>query len=222
MRKRIEGILLDIDGTLIDSNDAHAKAWQEALLESGFQIDYQIIRDAIGMGGDNLLPVVAKIKKESELGQKIDSRRSEIFHTKYLPQLKPFPSAQQLLEELKKMGMRLVVATSASSQDLKALLKQGNIDHMIDDETNSSDTEHSKPNPDIVEAAVEKSGLSHRAVVMLGDTPYDLEAAKRAGVKAIAFTCGGWGAEDLKEAEYIFAGPQEMLKAIRQDPSILQ
>lgn len=222
MKRKIKGLLLDLDGTLIDSNDAHAKAWQQALAENGIQVDYEDIRSRIGMGGDKLLPDVTNIDKESELGQKIDKRRTEIFHSQYLPQLKAFPGSQQLLKKLREKGLQLIVASSASEKDLKALLKQGKLEDLVDQKTSSSEAENSKPDPDIIEAALDKSGLDPESVMMLGDTPYDVQAAKKAGVRTIAFTCGGWGQEDLKEAEYIFTGPDEMLATLEKEPASIE
>lgn len=219
---QIEGLLLDVDGTLIDSNDAHARAWKDALQEFGFEVPYEKIRECIGMGGDHLLPEVAGLDKESKLGSQIDEKRGEIFHQKYLPQLKAFPATKELLETFKAQGLKLAIATSASKDDLKALLKQAQLENIVDEKTDSSDAENSKPDPDIIESAIEKIGLKPQSLYMLGDTPYDLEAAKKAGVKSIAFTCGGWDRENLKQADFIFEGPEEMLQVLKENPSFFQ
>lgn len=220
-RKRIEGLLLDLDGTLIDSNDAHARAWLDALSEQEIRTSYDSVRKLIGMGGDQLLPRIANIDKESAQGQHIDQRRSEIFLDRYLPGIKAFPGSKELLQELKQKGLKLMIATSASEDDLKALLRQTELEDAIECRTSSSDADRSKPNPDILLAALEKLKLEPKDVLMMGDTPYDVEAAKRAGIRSIAFTCGGWSREGLSEADFIFEGPANLLRELHKESSPL-
>jgi HAD superfamily hydrolase (TIGR01509 family) len=210
----VQAILLDIDGTLIDSNEAHAKAWLEVLVEEGVDTSYDQIREKIGMGGDHLLPLVSGIEETSALGQKISKKRGELFRQKYLPTLKPFPQTRELLETLKARGIELVVATSASKQDLEKLLEQAGIADLLKKKTSSDEAESSKPDPDIIEAALAKTSCPKARVRMLGDTPYDIEAARRAGIETIAFTCGGWRAQDLQKAKDIYDGPSDLLAAI--------
>jgi HAD superfamily hydrolase (TIGR01549 family) len=215
--RKIEGLLLDVDGTLIDSNDAHAHAWMDALTESGVRPQYKDVRDRIGMGGDNILPLVAKVSLRSKEGQAIESLRRTIFHNRYLKTIRPFPFAQQLLEVLNTLGFKLVVASSAVEEDLLALLRQTGLYHLIDDYTSSSDIEFSKPNPDLVFAALEKMQLPASKVLMLGDTPYDIEAASKAGVDTIAFTCGGRKAAELAGAIRIYRDPESFLHDLRKN-----
>lgn len=215
--RKIEGLLLDVDGTLVDSNDAHAHAWMDALSDFGIKPSYQDVRERIGMGGDNLLPLVAKISNKSQQGKAIDSLRRTIFHDRYLKTIKPFPFAQQLLECLNKLGYKLVVASSASEDDLFAILRQTGLYHLIDDYTSSGDAEFSKPDPDILEIAMGKMQLPKSKVLMLGDTPYDIAAAQAAGLETIAFTCGGWNAKDLEGAAKIYKDPEELLNDLRKN-----
>lgn len=215
--RKIEGLLLDVDGTLVDSNDAHAHAWMDSFSDFGFKPAYKDVRERIGMGGDNLLPLVAKISIKSKEGQAIDKLRRTIFHERYLKKIKPFHFAQQLLETLNKLNFKLVVASSASEEDLLALLRQTGLYHLIDDYTSSTDVEFSKPNPDIVEVALEKMQLPASKVLMLGDTPYDIDAARKVGVDTIAFTCGGWKAKDLRDAVKIYKDPEDLLHDLRKN-----
>lgn len=212
----ISGILFDIDGTLLDSNDAHAQSWLETFNEFKIEVDYETIRRAIGMGSDNLLPSVAGIKKQTEVGEALAKRRGEIFQVKYLPLLKPFPRTRELVETLKNAGYKLVVATSASKDDLKGLLKRAKVDDLFDEKTNSDDVENSKPQPDIIEAAMKKIDLQADQVVMIGDTPYDIAAAGRANVRSIGFTCGGWSPDSLRDALEIYRGPWDLLENLNQ------
>ncbi len=173
----VRGVLLDIDGTLLDSNDAHAEAWVVALAEFGKTVRFEDVRPLIGMGGDRVMPKLTGIDSESELGEQIAARRRALFLQSYLPKLRPFPKVRELLEALRRRDLVLVIATSAGSEELKPLLRQAQVLDLIDEKTSSGDADESKPAPDIVEAAIERSGVSARELVMLGDTPYDVTAS---------------------------------------------
>jgi HAD superfamily hydrolase (TIGR01509 family) len=209
--KPIRGVILDVDGTLVDSNDAHARAWVEALAAHSIQVPFEKVRPLIGMGGDKLLPEAASIEEDSPLGKKISEHRSEIFKSKFLPHLKPFPGVRQLLERMRADDLKLVVASSAKSDELKQLLEIAGAFDLIEEKTSSSDAENSKPDPDIVRAALEESGFSHDEVVMIGDTPYDIEAAKKAGIDTIALRGGGWDDKALAGAIAIYDDTADLL-----------
>lgn len=211
-------VLLDIDGTLVDSNDAHAQAWIKALAEAGVAIEFMTVRRLIGKGGDKLLPEVSGIDAESEQGKAISKRRGEIFQKDYLPGLKPFPRAKGLLARMKQAGLQLAVASSAKKGELKGLLKVCGADEFIEASTSSDDAENSKPDPDIVHAALGRLGQPPGKVVLLGDTPYDLEASRRAGIRMIAVRCGGWDDADLKGAVQIYDDPADLLARFDDSP----
>lgn len=206
-----KAVLLDVDGTLIDSNDAHARAWVDAGREFGYDIHFDHVRWLVGMGGDKVLPEVTGLDEASEEGKKILDRRGKIFRQKYVPSLQPFEKARELLVRLRDDGYKLVAATSASEDDLQALLKQAQIDDVIERVTTSDDADESKPAPDIVEAALNKAKVSAAEAIMLGDTPYDVGAATRADVEIIAFRCGGWSDEELHGAIAVYDNPGELL-----------
>ena len=214
----VQAVLLDVDGTLIDSNDAHAWAWVDVGREFGYAIDFDEVRWLIGMGGDKVLPRVTGLEEASADGARVLERRGEIFRSKYLPSLRAFPGARELLERLRSDGRRLVVATSASEEDLEALLKRAGLEDIIGAATNADEADESKPAPDIIEAALKKAKAPPSACVMLGDTPYDIEAARRAGVATIAVTCGGWGHEDLAGAIAIYDDPGDLLANYAHSP----
>jgi HAD superfamily hydrolase (TIGR01509 family) len=193
----IRGVILDVDGTLIDSNDAHAHAWVDAFTEAGIQVEYEQVRRLIGKGGDKLMPEVSGIEKDSEQGKQIADRRSEIFSTRYLTTLKPFPGTRDLLVRMRDAGLKLVVASSAEGEELEQLLKVAQAEDLIEEKASSSDAEESKPDPDIVQAAIHDSGFKPEELLMLGDTPYDIEAATRASVRTVALRAGGWQDQDL-------------------------
>lgn len=211
-------ILLDVDGTLIDSNDAHAYAWVDTGREFGYDVPYEKVRWMIGMGGDKVLPELTGLEEGSETGKKILERRGEIFRNKYLPQLEAFAGARELLQRFRDDGFKLVVATSASEEDLAALLEQAGIGDLIQRATTSDDAEESKPAPDIVEAALKKGKVDPAHAIMIGDTPYDVGAARNAGVEIVAVRCGGWADDDLKGAITIYDDPQDLLAHYSSSP----
>lgn len=218
MTKRTKVVLLDIDGTLIDSNDQHAQAWVDVGREFGIDVDYDHVRRLIGMGGDKVMPEVMGIQEDEPRGEKIKERRGEIFRERYLPDLKPFPGARALLERLQGDGYTLAVATSASKDDMDGLLKQAGIRDLIDEKTSSSDAEESKPDPDIVQAALDEAGAKPEEALMLGDTPYDVEASGRAGVRCVALRCGGWGDAELGGAVAVYDDPSDLLARYAGSP----
>lgn len=215
----IEAVLFDVDGTLIDSNDAHAEAWVKAFNEFNVRVDPIEVRRAIGMGGDKLMPRVSGIDEASALGGKISTRRGEIFKTEFLPMLTPFAGASDLVAAIASRRLRAVAASSASESDLKALLKIAGATSLMDDWTSSDDADQSKPAPDIVHAALQRAKASPAQAVMIGDTPYDIAAGRSAGVRVIAFRCGGWLDPDLVGAVEIYDGPWDLLD--RFDRSLL-
>jgi len=215
---RYRAVILDVDGTLVYSNELHARAWVDVLAEFGYHADLDRVVRLIGMGGDKVLPELAGLEEESEDGGRILERRGEIFQERYLDDVRPVPGVRGLLERLREMGMRLVVATSAEEEMLGPLLDAAGVGDLIEDATSSSDAEASKPEPDIVEAALEKAGVPVDEVVMLADTPYDLEACRRLGLDMIAFRTGGWTDRDLPGALAIYEDAAELLEHLEESP----
>jgi HAD superfamily hydrolase (TIGR01509 family) len=216
--KRIRGVILDVDGTLVASNDAHARAWVEAMEEHGVQVPFEKVRRLIGMGGDKLLPMATGIEEDTAEGKAISKRRGEIFKERYLPKLEPCPGARELLARMRETGLRLVVASSAKADELEPLLDVCGANDLVESKTSSDDAEHSKPDPDIVQAALEQMALPAGDVLMLGDTPYDIEAARGAGVGVIALRSGGWGDPHLQGAVAIYEHPADLLAHYNASP----
>jgi phosphoglycolate phosphatase-like HAD superfamily hydrolase len=204
-------VILDIDGTLVDSNDAHAHAWVAAFADAGITVDYDQVRRSVGMGGDKLMPAVAGIEADSTRGRQISRRRGEIFKDRYLPALRPFASVRDLMERFIEDGYGLAVASSAKEEELQPLLQCAGIADLVPHRTSSDDADNSKPEPDIVEAALEKCGCEPGEALMLGDTPYDIEAATGAGVRVVAFESGGWSREDLGGALAVYKDATDLL-----------
>jgi HAD superfamily hydrolase (TIGR01509 family) len=163
------------------------------------------------MGGDKLMPEVAGITADSPLGGQIADRRREIFESKYLPDIRPFPGARELVAAIKARGLAAVAASSAKKDELRALLRIAGAESLLDAATSSDDVKESKPDPDIILAALGKAHAEPTNAVLIGDTPYDVEAAGRAGVDCIAFRCGGWQDRNLHGAIAVYDGPWELL-----------
>ena len=217
---QVRGVILDVDGTLVDSNDAHARAWAEGLQEAGFDVPFERVRPLIGMGGDKLLPEVTGLPEEDPRARRAGERRGEIFKARYLPSLRPFPRARELLLRMRDAGLKLAVASSAEPPELHALLRIAGATGLLEGASSADDAGSSKPDPDVVHAALERLALPPGAVVMIGDTPYDVEAAGRAGVRSIAFRCGGWEDERLRDAIAIYDGPADLLTRFDASPLV--
>jgi len=214
-----EVVLVDIDGTLLDSNDAHARSWEQTFTAHGRRVPFERIRPLIGKGGDKLLCELAGIDDSSDEGRRLTGDRRRLFLERFLSDLRPTRGARALLEHLRGEGIALFVATSASGELVDALLRQTGVAGLVDGSTSSSDAAHSKPDPDIVQAALRRSGRPACEAMMLGDTPYDVEAAARAGVDTIALRCCGWwndGALDRVVA--IYDDPQALLEDFAHSP----
>lgn len=172
----------------------------------------------IGMGGDKLLPAATGIESASAIGERLTKRRWEIFRKKYLPSLRPTPGARELVEQMKSDGLKLVVATSAGGDELDSLLEVAGVGDLMDARASSSDARESKPDPDIVQAAVRASRIKPENLVMLGDTPYDVQAAIGAHVNLVALLCGGWTELELSGATALYDDPADLLRWYDQSP----
>jgi HAD superfamily hydrolase (TIGR01509 family) len=215
----LRGCLLDVDGTLIDSNDAHARSWLDVLCEYDYDVTYAQVRALVGMGGDKLVRALTGLDVEHGKGKELTARRKELFFRQYLPSLGTTPGAHDLVGRLRENGLELIIATSAKEDELNALLEQVRLNDLIPRRTTSDDAEDSKPDPDIVRAALDRGRLDPRGALMLGDTPYDIEAAERAGVPTVALRCGGWWADDaLGGALAIYQDPAELVREYTRSP----
>jgi phosphoglycolate phosphatase-like HAD superfamily hydrolase len=213
-------VLLDIDGTLIDSNDAHARAWVDSLREHGYVVAFERVRPLIGMGGDKVLPELTGLDPESGEAKRMSKTRSELFLKRELPTLQPTRGVRPLLEHMLGVGLKLTVATSAKSDEVRVVLEQAGVSDLIQLASSSDDAERSKPDPDIVQAALRLSRSQPAHSVMIGDTPYDIEASARARVPVIALRCGGWWDDEaLAGANAIYDDPADLLE--RFDESVL-
>ena len=218
MNTALKAVLFDVDGTLVDTNDAHAHAWVKAFADFSITVEFAKVRRCIGMGGDKLMPEVSGLQDDSPVGERIAKRRSEIFKTEFLPKIQPFRDAARLVAAVKDLGLTAVAASSAKKDELNALLRIAGAECLMDGATSADDAEESKPDPDIINAALKCAQASPGEAIMIGDTPYDVEASRRAGVAIIAFRCGGWADADLKGAIAIYDGPWDLLQRLDESP----
>lgn len=211
--------IFDIDGTIVDSVDLHAKAWQQAFAEFGKEISFTSIRKQIGKGADQLLPLFFSPKELKQFGAELDKYRGELFKREYLPQVKAFPRVRELFLHIKAEDKRIALASSAKQDELDAYKSIAKIDDLVEDETSSEDVEKSKPHPDVFAAVLARfPSVTPNEVVVIGDTPYDVEAAKKLRLPTIGLLSGGWSVDQLKRAgcHAVYKDPAELLKLYDQ------
>ena len=197
----IKAVIFDVDGTLVDSVDLHARAWQEAFAHFGKRFDFERVRYQIGKGGDQLMPVFLSKEELEEFGEKLEEYRGDLFKRVYLPKVEGFPAVRELFQRIKAGGLRIALASSAKGDELETYKKIAHIEDLVEEETSSDDAEKSKPHPDIFEAALERLGDTRpEEAVVVGDTPYDAEAAGKAGLRTVGLLSGGFPEEDLRAA----------------------
>jgi HAD superfamily hydrolase (TIGR01549 family) len=219
----IKAVIFDFDGTLVDSVDLHARAWQEAFAHFGHQIEFSAVRSQIGKGGDQLMPVFLSKEEIDRRGQEIEEYRSKLYKQQYLPKVRGFPEVRQLVERIKENGLQVVLASSAKSDELQTYKQIAGIENLIDEETSADDAAKSKPHPDIFEAALDRlDGVAASEAIIVGDSPYDAQAASKIGLRTIGVLCGGFPEADLRKAGCIavYRDPADLLR--RFDPSVLK
>jgi HAD superfamily hydrolase (TIGR01509 family) len=209
--------ILDIDGTLVDSNDAHADAWLDAFAHFGFRASRDEVRRLIGKGGDKLVPEVTGLH-DPHRHEAISTWRSEVFAARYLARIRAFPEVRPLLQRMRREGLTLVVASSAREDEVGTLLDIAGVRDLVAATTSADDASRSKPDPDIVSAALRQAGCAPGDAVMLGDTPYDLAAARAAGVGFVGLRCGGWDDAAFGTALAVYQDPADLLAGFDTSP----
>jgi len=213
-------VLFDIDGTLMDSVDLHAQAWQEALVRFGKQVSYDDIRSQIGKGGDQLLPAFLDEEELERFGDDLNEYRSGLYERQYLPWAKPFPGARDLLARLKQAGTLVGLASSCKRIELGYYLRVVGGASLVDAATTAEDAEQSKPQPDVFLACLDRLALDPGDAVAVGDSPYDAEAAGRAGIRTVGVLSGGFPQRDLEAAGCIaiYQDVGDLLERLQSSP----
>jgi len=213
---KLQGLLFDVDGTLVDSNDLHARCWIEAFAHFDKQVEYDVMRHQIGKGGDLLVPDLLNAREMQKFGEKLKKYRSELFRKKYLPEVKPFPFIDGLFEALVKRGAKIALASSSDPEEVEYYTRLLGVERLIEGSTSKGDAKVSKPSPEIFEAALERAGSDPRFTFVVGDTPYDVLAAHRCALPIIAVLSGGFERELLSKSEFIFDDASDILERIDQ------
>ncbi|MCU1483112.1 MAG: family hydrolase [Subtercola sp.] len=216
----IKAALFDIDGTLVDSNEFHVMAWDEALRDGGHRVEQTAIRSQIGKGADMLLPSLVPELTQTEQ-KTIGDRHGEIFRARYLGQVRPFPHAADLLALLHSRGIKVALASSAEKRELDFYTDLLNIKDLLVASTSADDVEKSKPAADIFQTALGSVfPLEARDTVAVGDTPYDIIAATKCGIRTIALRSGGFSQETLSREGplAIFGSVQDLFENVHTSP----
>ena len=210
----IDAVIFDVDGTLVDSVNLHAKAWQVAFEKFDKEVSFEAIRRQIGKGSDQLLPVFFSADELRRFGNELDEFRGELFRAEYLPRVKPFAKVRDLFQRLRHDGRKIALASSAKEEELNDYKKLAEIEDLIEVETSSADVERSKPHPDVFAVARQKLGpIDADKIVVVGDTPHDAEAAAHAHMPIIGLLSGGWTERRLRDAGCIevYSHPADLL-----------
>ena len=216
----LKAVFFDIDGTLVDSNEFHVMAWQEAFRDHGYPVASEDIRVQIGKGADQLIPALLPELGE-ETRKAMADRHGEIFRTRYLKQVRAFPHASDLVEMLHAKGKRVILASSADKAEVDYYVEFLKIGSMITGTVSNDDVENSKPAGDIFAAALAKVfPMAASETLAVGDTPYDVESALCSDIKTIALRSGGFSSETLAGAgaPYIYASVKELFDAFDASP----
>ena len=210
----VRAVIFDVDGTLVDTVDMHADAWQRALREFGKEVAFEDVRSQIGKGGDQLMPVFLSEAEVDEFGERLEKRRGEIFKSEHLPKARAFPKVRELVQRILDDGLQVGLASSAIEEELEHYKELAGVADLIDAATSKDDAEESKPEPDIFVAAVKSlDGPRAEECVVVGDTPYDAIAARKIGIRTIGVLAGGLPKGSLRDegAVEIYRDPADLL-----------
>ena len=217
----IRAVIFDVDGTLVDTNDLHTASWVESFRRFGYEIPFETVRRQMGKGGDQLMPAVLPRDAFERYGKEIGEYRGDLFMREYLPRAKAFPGVPDLLRRVREAGQRVVLASSSGAAEVERYKEIAGIADLVDDATTKDDAEHSKPSPDIFLAALERiAPIPPENAMVLGDSPFDAEAAAKAGLRAVGLLCGGFPEGELREAGFVavYRDPADLLANYGRSP----
>jgi HAD superfamily hydrolase (TIGR01509 family) len=210
----VKAVVFDIDGTLVDSVDLHARAWLEAFALFGHKLSFAEVRKQIGKGGDQLMPVFLSKEEIRRSGELLEKIRGDIYKQRYMKKVEPFPKVRELFSRIKSDGLQIALASSAKGDELEYYKKLINVDDLMEAHTSADDADKSKPHPDIFQAALAKlDDVAPEDAIVVGDTPYDAIASHKAGMPSIGVLCGGFPEYELRSAGCIeiYRDPADLL-----------
>ena len=211
---KTQALLLDIDGTLVDSNDKHADCWVQAFAHFGKTVEWQTIRQQIGKGGDLLVPDTLNAREMREYGKELQEYRGEVWKDRYMETVQPFPGIVESIRAIAARGIKLAFASSSNPDEVEYYVELLGVGDLLEGTTSKEDAEVSKPSPEIFQAALERVKGDPARTLAVGDTPYDILAAHRIPVPVVAVRCGGFGEELLAKAEFVFDDLNEMTREL--------
>jgi HAD superfamily hydrolase (TIGR01549 family) len=210
----MKAFIFDLDGTLVDSNELHVDSWDAAFRHFGKRFSRAQLQAQIGKGSDKYLPEFLSAAEIERFGKELDEYRSELFRNEYLPRVQPFPQVRALFAQIDAAGGKIVLATSGKKSESKHYVDLLEIGDLISGKTTADDADESKPEPDILQAALGKlKGVKAKEALLIGDTRFDMEAAGKARTPAIGVTCGGTSPYVLRAAGAleVFRDPAALL-----------
>jgi len=211
----IKNVIFDIDGTLLDSNDFHASAWLQAFDAYGIKVSLKKLRQCMGKGADHLLPEFLSSREIKEIGKDLDKLSGEIFKRKYFAKVRPFPKVRALFKQIRKNGARIALASSADSKEVEKHKKIARIQDLVEKSTSADDANRTKPSPDIFHSALKLLGHPKPdSVLIIGDSPFDAIAARKAKIRVIGLLCGGFSKKVLTANGCcaVYKNPADLLK----------
>lgn len=217
--RELDAVIFDVDGTLVDSVDLHARCWRRALARYGKEVSFDDVRRQIGKGGDQFLPVFLTESEIASFGKELEDYRSRIWRW-YASRVSAFPKVRDLFAMLRADGIRVAVGSSSKKPELLEFLERANVGDLCDVVVSRDDAEESKPQPDVFVACLDKLQVPASRALVVGDTPWDAIAAKRAGLETIGVLCGGWEATELKRAGCfaVYHDPEDLLRRYEDSP----
>jgi phosphoglycolate phosphatase-like HAD superfamily hydrolase len=218
LMRRYDAVLLDIDGTLVDSNDAHAHAWVETLAARDIEVSFARVRRMIGMGGDRLVEEITGWPGTDEKVRRLQDEHAKGFASRWLRHVAPIVGTRDLVLRLHESSYQIALATAAHDDILRSLLEIAGVSDLIDEAAQPPKPDASKPDPATIEVALSRVDANRSRVVMIGDTPYDVMAARGADVDVIGFTTGGYSVVELAGAVAVYDGPADLLAQWNASP----
>jgi len=210
-QSQLRALLFDVDGTLVDSNEAHIRSWLEAFAHYGKYFDYEVIRQQMGKGGDLLVPDLLQAREMRKFGKELQTYRSKLYRKNYLPGVKPFGRIKECFELLRALDITIVLASSSDPEEVEYYTQLLGVGDLVAGSTSKGDVELSKPSPEIFRTALERAGSDDERTFAVGDTPYDILSSHRVPLPVAAVLSGGFERELLGKAELLFTDVADLV-----------